>query len=159
LTLFALASVGLSAWFIVSRGGDSGREAQAAVDQNQRQEGYPQTVPIFAVTAAAKDFSIIVRGIGTVEASNTVNVKSRVDGHILRVAFTEGQIVRAGDLLVQIDPRPLPVQLAQAEANKAKDQANLENAQRDLARLEVLVKNTNGANAHSSGWSGLTKGC
>ena len=97
-------------------------------------------VPVLAVAATAKDFPIIIRGLGSVQAFNTVMVKSRVDGQILTVAFQEGQYVHAGDLLMQIDPRPYQAQLAQANANKAKDQANLENAQRDLARIAALVQ-------------------
>jgi membrane fusion protein, multidrug efflux system len=97
-------------------------------------------VPVLAVAATAKDFPIIIRGLGSVQAFNTVTVKSRVDGQITNVAFQEGQYVHAGDLLLQIDPRPYQAQLAQANANKAKDQANLENAQRDLARIATLVQ-------------------
>ena len=134
--IFGLAGIGLGACLLASRESSS-HKTQAALDQSQRQ----QTIPVLAASAEAKDFPIIVRGIGTVEAFNTVTVKSRVDGNIVRIAFTEGQFVHAGDLLVQIDPRPYQAQLAQAEANKAKDQANLENALRDLARLEVLVRN------------------
>jgi multidrug efflux system membrane fusion protein len=137
LVIFVLAGVGSGGWFFASRAGGSSQKTQAALEQSQQQ----QAVPVLAATAEAKDFPIVVRGIGSVEAFNTVSVKSRVDGHIVQIAFTEGQLVHAGDLLVQIDPRPYQAQLAQAEANKAKDQANLENARRDLARLEVLVKN------------------
>jgi membrane fusion protein, multidrug efflux system len=135
--IFGLAAVGFGGWFFASRESGSSHKTEAALDQSHEQ----QTVPVLAATAEAKDFPIIVRGIGTVEAFNTVTVKSRVDGHIVQIAFSEGQFVHAGDLLVQIDPRPFQTQLVQAEANKAKDQANLENALRDLARLEVLVKN------------------
>lgn len=137
LIIFGLAGIGWGAGLLASRESSSSHKTQAALDQSQRQ----QTIPVLAATAEAKDFPIIVRGIGTVEAFNTVSVKSRVDGNIVQIAFTEGQFVHANDLLVQIDPRPYQTQLAQAEANKAKDQANLENALRDLARLEVLVKN------------------
>ena len=68
-------------------------------------------VPVLAGAAGQADVPIFVRGIGTVQAFNTVTVKSRVDGNIAKVAFTEGQYVRAGDLLVQIDPRPYQAQL------------------------------------------------
>jgi multidrug efflux system membrane fusion protein len=137
--VFVIAVVGIlgaGGWFFASRA--NGSAAQAASEPDRQQ----QAVPVLAATAESKDFPIIVRGIGTVEAFNTVTVKSRVDGNITNVAFTEGQYVHVGDLLVQIDPRPYQAQLEQAEANKAKDQANLENAQRDLARYAALV-NTN----------------
>ncbi|MBV8494544.1 MAG: efflux RND transporter periplasmic adaptor subunit [Alphaproteobacteria bacterium] len=97
-------------------------------------------VPVLATAATTKDFPVIIRGLGSVQAFNTVTVKSRVDGQITQVAFQEGQYVHAGDLLVQIDPRPYQAQVEQATANKAKDQANLENAQRDLARLAALLQ-------------------
>jgi multidrug efflux system membrane fusion protein len=97
-------------------------------------------VPVLATAATAKDFPIIIRGLGSVQAFNTVTVKSRVDGQITQVAFQEGQYVKSGDLLMQIDARPYQAQLAQVTANRAKDQANLENAQRDLARLAALMQ-------------------
>jgi hypothetical protein len=120
---------GLGGWFLASRDGRSSHVAQAAPEQDRQQ----QAIPVFAATAEAKDFPVLVRGVGTVQAFNMVSVKSRVDGNIVQIAFTEGQFVHTGDLLVQIDPRPYQTQLAQAEANKASDQANLENACRDLA--------------------------
>ena len=133
--IFVLASVGLGAWFLASREGGS-RQRQAALAQSHQQ----QAIPVLAAVSKAEDFPIVVRGVGSVAAFNTVSVKSRVDGNIVQIAFAEGQFVNAGDLLVQIDPRPFETQLAQTEANKAKDQANLENAQRDLTRYEVLLK-------------------
>jgi multidrug efflux system membrane fusion protein len=132
LIFLVLAGIGLGARFLAANG--AGTTAQA---QTNRQ---PQAVAVLATTAEAKDFPIIVRGLGTVEAFNTVTVKSRVDGNIEKIGYQEGQYVHKGDLLVQIDPRPYQAQLEQAEANKAKDQANLENAQRDLARYAALLK-------------------
>ncbi|MBV9379016.1 MAG: efflux RND transporter periplasmic adaptor subunit [Alphaproteobacteria bacterium] len=134
LLLLVTAGIGLGVRFLTTRG--NGEAALAAAPPNRQ----PQAVPILAVEAQAKDFPIIVRGLGTVEAFNTVTVKSRVDGNIEKIGYQEGQYVRKGDLLVQIDPRPYQAQLKQAEANKAKDQANLENAQRDLARYAALLK-------------------
>ncbi len=134
LVLFALAGLGSWVWFLPSWVVDGSIAAQAAV-------GHPQqAVPVLAAIATAEDFPIIVRGIGSVVAFNTVSVKSRVDGNIVKIAFTEGQPVNAGDLLVQIDPRPYQTQLAQSQANKAKDEANLENARRDLDRDALLLK-------------------
>jgi multidrug efflux system membrane fusion protein len=132
--LLVLTAAGLGARLLTTRG--AGTPAQAAAQQHRP----AQPVPVLAATAEAKDFPIIVRGLGTVEAFNTVTVKSRVDGNIEKIGYQEGQYVHKGDLLVQIDPRPYQAQLAQAEANKAKDEANLENAQRDLARYAALLK-------------------
>jgi multidrug efflux system membrane fusion protein len=132
----AAFSVAIASSWLMSRKSET---ATAAQEQNASQSGGQQGVPVLAGTAEAKGVPIIVRGIGSVQAYNMVTVKSRVDGNIVKVAFAEGQYVHQGDLLMQIDPRPYQAQLEQAEANKAKDQANLENAQRDLARYAAIV--------------------
>src|SRR6266478_5675100 len=95
-------------------------------------------IPVSVATAARRDVPIYLTGLGTVQAFNTVTVKTRVDGEIVKVAFTEGQDVKAGDLLAQIDPRPLQAQLDQATAKLAQDEAMLENAKLDLARFQTL---------------------
>jgi membrane fusion protein, multidrug efflux system len=95
-------------------------------------------VPVVAVTARTGDMPVYLSALGTVTAFNTVTVKSRVDGQIVRVAFTEGQTVAEGDLLVEIDPRPFQVQLAQAEGQMARDRAQLEVAKRTLQRNREL---------------------
>ena len=97
-------------------------------------------VPVAVAQARKGDMAVHLTGLGTVTALNSVTVKSRVDGQLLRIAFTEGQMVREGDLLAEIDPRPFQVQLMQAEGQFAKDQAAAQNAQADLRRLEGLVK-------------------
>ncbi len=95
-------------------------------------------VPVLAATAATKDVGVYLNGLGTVAPLNTVNVRSRVDGQLLRIDFTEGQIVRGGQLLAELDPRPFQVQLLQAQGQKDKDEATLHNAQVDLERYRVL---------------------
>lgn len=97
-----------------------------------------QAVPVVATAARRTDLPIYLTGLGTVTAYNTVTIRSRVDGELQRVAFTEGQIVHQGDLLAEIDPRPFQAQLAQAEGQLAKDQAQLENAKVDLGRYQAL---------------------
>ncbi len=96
--------------------------------------------PVRVGTAHSADVPVYFQGLGTVTPINTVLVKSRVDGELMALHFTEGQFVKAGDLLAEIDPRPYEVQLAQAEGNLARDQALLKNARQDLARYRKLVR-------------------
>ncbi|MGY3351999.1 MdtA/MuxA family multidrug efflux RND transporter periplasmic adaptor subunit [Serratia marcescens] len=96
--------------------------------------------PVQAATATQQTVPRYLSGLGTATAANTVTVTSRVDGQLMTIHFTEGQQVKAGDLLAEIDPRPFQVQLTQAQGQLAKDQATLANARRDLARYQQLVK-------------------
>jgi multidrug efflux system membrane fusion protein len=100
--------------------------------------GQGAPVPVLAATAVTKDVGVYLNGLGTVAPLNTVTVKSRVDGQLLRIDFTEGQLVSAGQVLAELDPRPFQVQLMQAEGQKSKDEAALHNAQVDLQRYQVL---------------------
>jgi len=111
--------------------------AQPAQADNNAQ---PAAIPVVAEAAKSQDVPIIIRGLGSVTAYNTVSVRSRVTGNITAVAFKEGQEVKVGDLLVQIDPRPFQAVLDQAEATRVKDVANLENARKDLTRYATLVQ-------------------
>src|SRR5271170_8512098 len=95
-------------------------------------------VPVAAVAATVGDLNQYISAIGTVTAYNTVTVKSRVDGQLDKVNFTEGQMVKAGDLLAEIDPRPYQVALTQAEGTLAKDLASLENAKVTYERDKEL---------------------
>jgi membrane fusion protein, multidrug efflux system len=93
-------------------------------------------VPITAGMAEVKDVPVYLTGLGTVQAFNTVTVNTRVDGQLDKVNFTEGQDVKAGDVLAQIDPRPFQAALDLAQATKTKDQAQLANAKVDLQRYQ-----------------------
>src|ERR1700730_5977892 len=96
-------------------------------------------IPVTVATAETKDVPIIVRGIGTVQAYKSVVIKARVDGQIVKVAFEEGQFVHVGDLLFQIDPKPLQAALDHAAAAKRRDEAQLTGARLDLERYGKLI--------------------
>nr|WP_249139272.1 efflux RND transporter periplasmic adaptor subunit [Bradyrhizobium japonicum] len=98
----------------------------------------PVVVPVVAATVTGKDVPIYLRGIGTVIAYNTDVVRSQIQGQIVKIAFTEGQTVKAGDLLAQIDPRPYEAQIEQLTANRDRDQAQLVNAEANLTRYNQL---------------------
>lgn len=100
----------------------------------------PPAIPVAVSPVQKRDFPVYLTGLGTVQASNTVSLKSRVDGQIVQIAFKEGQYVKQGELLLVIDPRPYQVQLEQSEAALARDQANLKNAQLDYERYQGLFK-------------------
>jgi multidrug efflux system membrane fusion protein len=97
------------------------------------------SVPVVAGTVSRGDVPLYLRGLGTVQAYNTVIIHSQVQGQIEKIGFTEGQSVHAGDLLAQIDPRPFQAQLDQAIANRDRDRAQLENVQINLKRYEPLL--------------------
>ena len=99
-----------------------------------------RTVPVVTAQVRKADMPVNLSGLGTVVPTYAVTVHTRVDGQLMSVNFREGQVVRQGDLLMQIDPRPYQVQLLQAEGQMAKDQAMLKNARMDLERYRTLVK-------------------
>jgi multidrug efflux system membrane fusion protein len=96
--------------------------------------------PVTTTRAARQDVARFTTGIGTVQAYRSVLVRARVDGTLDRIAFTEGQDVKPGDLLAVIDPRPYAALLAQAQAKRAADEAQLQNARLDLARYAALAR-------------------
>ena len=124
--------VGLSAWVLRGFVGFGGAPGNA--------EAQPvRPVPVTTGVVETKDFPIYRIGLGTVQAFNTVTVRVRVDGEVKKIAFREGQDVEAGDLLAIIDPRPYEAALRQAQADKARDEAQRTNARLDLERVSKLV--------------------
>lgn len=97
-------------------------------------------VPVTAVAAAKQDVPVIQRAIGTVQAFQSVLLRARVDGTLDKVLFTEGQYVKPGDVLAQLDPRPYQATLDQALAKKAADEAMLANVRQDLVRYNDLAQ-------------------
>jgi membrane fusion protein, multidrug efflux system len=104
-----------------------------------RAQAGPTAVPVLVAPAQTKDVPVILRGLGTVQAFNTAPLKSQVGGAVTQINFKEGQDVRTGDLLIQLDARPYEAVLDQAKATLAKDQAALANAKTDLQRYSKLL--------------------
>ncbi len=108
--------------------------------KSARASGPPPAIPVGVATVKQGNFPVYIDGLGSVQAFNTVSIKTRIDGQIMQVNFREGQDVRAGDLLIVIDPRPYQVALDQAKANLAKDEAQLTNAKVQYERNKVLYE-------------------
>ncbi len=129
---------GLLLYFIFGRKStQQGNPKQAAGAPGARGQA---VTPVVASTAQKGDIPVYLTGLGAVTPVYTVSVKSRVDGQLMRILYREGQLVRQGQLLAEIDERPFQVQLTQAEGQLIKDQAALQNAKLDLARYEDLIK-------------------
>jgi membrane fusion protein, multidrug efflux system len=125
----------------VAAGGYYGWTRYHSGQQTAAAAGAKKAAPAVQVSIAPvqkADFPVYLTGLGTVQGFNTVLVRTRVDGQIDKVAFKEGQTVNAGDLLVEIDPRPFQATLDQAKAKKAQDEANIANANVDLQRYTKL---------------------
>jgi len=131
LLLLAVAGLGYFGWQRF-RGED---QATAAANA---QKAARNAVRVSVAPVEKADFPVYLTGLGTVQAFNTVVVRSRVDGQIDKIAFKEGQLVKQGELLAEIDPRPYQATLDQAKAKKEQDEANLANANLDLQRYTKL---------------------
>ena len=128
----AVAALGFFGWQQY-RGGGPGVQAE-----NAQKRPPAAAVPVTIASVEKADFPAYLFGLGSVQAFNTVVVRTRVDGHIDKIAFQEGQLVKQGDILAEIDPRPYRAALDQAIAKKAQDEANLANAKLDLHRYVSL---------------------
>jgi multidrug efflux system membrane fusion protein len=132
LLVLAVAGLGYFGWQRFNG------EKQAAAASNAQKAAVRNPVRVTIAPVEKADFPVYLTGLGTVQGFNTVVVRTRVDGQIDKIAFTEGQLVNQGDLLAEIDPRPFQAALDQAKAKKAQDEANLANANLDLQRFTKL---------------------
>jgi multidrug efflux system membrane fusion protein len=133
LLLLVVAVLGVG-WIVRARSKAAAAAAAAASSAAANRQ-----VPVLTAEVAQRDVPVWLEGLGNVSAFYTVTVKTQVDGRIDRVAFTEGQRVKKGDLLVQIDPRPFNIQLESGQAALARDAANLKNARLNLDRYKTLT--------------------
>jgi len=127
--VLAIALVAVLAWWLWPRNGAGSSD-----------DAPGKTVPVRVARASAEPLVLRLKAVGTVTPLHSVVVRSRVDGELLRLHFQEGQQVKAGDLLAQIDPRPYEVKLAQAQGTQQQNLAELENAERQLQRYRELQK-------------------
>lgn len=134
---------------------DGGHAGRGRHGHHGHDEDTPEVVAI--ETARQADFPVFVNGLGTVTALKTVTVKPRVDGELQKLNFTEGQMVQAGDLLAEIDPRPFQVQLQQAQGQLLRDEALLKNAELDHSRYQTLQEQDSIASQQTASQSALVK--
>ncbi len=134
LAVIAACAVVAIGWFVHKRSA-----VPAAANARANQQAQARPVPVVAATVARRDVPIYLEGLGNVAALKTVTVKTQVDGRLDQVLFREGQAVRRGDVLAQIDPRPFQIQLQQGQGALARDRAQLVGAQRNLERYRDLA--------------------
>ena len=128
-----LVTVGIVAW-------QKFGPQPAMIERDRWRAMGTQAVPVRVAQVVREPLNLHLKALGTVTALNTVTVRSRVDGELVEIAFSEGQDVSAGDLLARIDPRPHEVRLAQAQGQQKQNLAQLDNARTELARYRDLAK-------------------
>lgn len=135
--LIALMIVALLGFWTYTRW----QQPEPGAQRSSKRGGAPaaRVMPVVAQPAKKSDVNVYLTGLGTVTPLKTVTVRSRVDGQLMRVLFREGQLVREGELLAEIDPRPFQAALTQVEGQMARDQALLANARIDLERYRALL--------------------
>src|SRR6266446_6646509 len=141
--LLVLVAGAAGAYFYSTRSTDGAAQgASVPAPKGKSKGGFDpnRATPVVSDVATKRDINIFLNGLGTVTPLRTVTVRSRVDGELIKLHFTEGQMVKEGDLLAEIDARPFQVMLMQAEGQMARDQALLANARIDLERYKTLFE-------------------
>jgi len=140
LVAAAALAAGAGYYYFQGRGTGAAGPAAAKGPGKGAYAGLGRGIPVVAAAAVTADVGVQLEALGTVTPVATVTVRTRVDGQLMKILFREGQVVKAGEPLAEIDPRPYQVQLAQAEGQLARDQALLTNAKVDLERYQLLFK-------------------
>lgn len=139
LGLLATAAIALLVYIVFLRQNDT-PAANSAAGNGRRGDMTNRSMPVSTAVVKRADVNVFLTALGTVTPLNTVTVRTQISGQLLRLLFQEGQLVKQGDLLAEVDPRPYQAQLAQYEGQLARDQALLKNARIDLERYQTLVK-------------------
>ncbi|GGC61341.1 efflux RND transporter periplasmic adaptor subunit [Chelatococcus reniformis] len=163
LLLILVAVAGIASWQAYERGwlrglpgvgggqdqaataGDDGRRGEAPAGRGRRGRGTDGPIPVLAATVRREDVPVSIDAVGTIQALNTVTVRTQVDGRLLSLAFKDGQDVKRGDVLAHVDPVTYQAQYDQAVAKKAQDEALLANARLDLERYSKLAASSYGS--------------
>jgi multidrug efflux system membrane fusion protein len=132
--LILVAGIATAGWWLY------GRQQQQPAPQQGRVNPYATAMPVVAAPAVTGDIDITLNALGTVTSLATVTIKSQISGYLINVAYQEGQVVKKGDLLAEIDSRPYQLALQNAEGALARDQAMLQSAELDLKRYQELAK-------------------
>ncbi|HTN48379.1 MAG TPA: MdtA/MuxA family multidrug efflux RND transporter periplasmic adaptor subunit [Burkholderiaceae bacterium] len=137
--VLVIAVLAFAAWYGLRSGSGAPAAPTSEANKTGRFDPANSVTPVSAAAARIADLPVRLSALGTVVARNTVTVRTRVDGELVRVDFKEGDMVKAGQQLAQIDPRPFEVALAQAQAQMSRDRAQFESAKVDLERYRKLL--------------------
>ena len=139
-SILAALLIAIGSYYFYNKPTDDNNKNNISAKGDKQKGRRDAPIPVSVETVKSSDFPIYLNGLGTVTALRTVTVKPRVDGELVKVHFTEGQVVKQGDLLAEIDPRPFDIQLQQVEGQLLRDEALLKNAQLDQQRYQKLLE-------------------